>query len=99
VPISGVQGLSASPAAPASGLRNLAIYDPRDTNQDGIVSPAEDFAYSLKHPELEALKRLKTNFGQSTAAKANTSPLSLYSQKGALKTSDTKVSNALDLYA
>ncbi|WP_306590829.1 hypothetical protein [Geothrix sp. 21YS21S-4] len=32
-----------------------AFYDPKDTNQDGIVSVSEDLAYILEHPLQQAL--------------------------------------------
>jgi hypothetical protein len=36
----------------------LAYYDPRDTNQDGVVSPAESFNYDLLHPASNLFKPL-----------------------------------------
>ena len=34
---------------------NFAYYDPADTNHDGVVSAAEELAYSLSHPLLSFL--------------------------------------------
>jgi len=49
-----ISGIQRAPAGLATTVVK-AYYDPRDTNQDGIVSAAEELAYSLKHPELEPL--------------------------------------------
>jgi hypothetical protein len=39
-------------APPSSGSGSTdEIYDPKDTNKDGIVSPQEELAYAAKHPE------------------------------------------------
>lgn len=35
-----------------TSAKTVVYVDPRDTNQDGIVSPAEITAYELKHPNL-----------------------------------------------
>ena len=42
---------SSSPSAIKSS--SAKSYDPRDTSQDGGVSPAEEIAHAMKHPELE----------------------------------------------
>lgn len=63
--------------AKASNARARAVYtDPRDTNQDGIVSPAEALAYALKHPELAPAKHAQAAAPQPYTAKGtvNQSP-------------------------
>jgi hypothetical protein len=62
--IGGIQ--SASTTSGPSALKALA-YDPGDTNQDGVVSAAEDQAYALRHPQLEILKRLRVGRSSSRA--------------------------------
>lgn len=50
-PPAGGGGGKASGAGGASGASdNSQIYDPRDLNKDGVVSPEEALEYSLKHP-------------------------------------------------
>lgn len=59
-----VKAANASPAPPASQAAQAsqaAYYDPADTNQDGVVSPAEALAYALAHPELALLKADQTS--------------------------------------
>jgi hypothetical protein len=68
--VGGIQGGSTGLASALSMFSNIS-YDPRDTNQDGIVSPAEDYTYYLMHPELETKDSLAT-------------PLDQYTQNGAL---------------
>jgi hypothetical protein len=56
--------------AGTSNARARAVYtDPRDTNQDGIVSPAEALAYALKHPELAPAKHTQAATPQPYTAK------------------------------
>ncbi|NWJ41357.1 MAG: hypothetical protein HXX12_10335 [Geothrix sp.] len=55
--ISGIQSSSASLAVGPGKPRTLVSYDPRDTNQDGVVSPAELLAYDLKHPKVTTTGR------------------------------------------
>lgn len=38
----------------SSKTTSVTYYDPRDTNQDGVVSSAEAYAYSLTHPEWDS---------------------------------------------
>jgi len=58
--IGGIQGSSMG-AASIPGKVSSAYVDPKDTNQDGFVSPAEARAYALKHPFAEALSRMKAD--------------------------------------
>ena len=62
----------------------FAYYDPRDINRDGVVSPAEVFAYSLKHPEVDNLKQARPIETTKRSIDAMHSPWELYTQKGAL---------------
>ena len=58
-----------------TGLAPLATkalnvyYDSRDTNQDGVVSPAENNAYNVKHPELLGLNQSTTVTSALTSSK------------------------------
>ena len=61
-----------------------AYHDPRDTNQDGIVSAAEERAYELKHPE-RALEKALTS--PATASTRKTS--AAYTAQGTATTSQT----------
>ena len=56
-------------------------FDPKDTNQDGIVSASEELAYALQHPEQGA----------------ETTPLTQYTQSGALNAAGQTPSSALNL--
>jgi hypothetical protein len=40
----------------ASSSSTSSVYDKADANQDGVVSPAEELAYNLKHPSEAATK-------------------------------------------
>ncbi|QWR76544.1 EF-hand domain-containing protein [Candidatus Magnetomonas plexicatena] len=40
-------------------------YDKKDTNQDGTVSAAEEFAYALKHPETASTEKSFTSYNQN----------------------------------
>jgi hypothetical protein len=45
---------STSSASSASSTSSTSLaYDPRDTNQDGIVSMQEELAYTINHPTEE----------------------------------------------
>lgn len=61
--IGGIQS-SLIHAAPAVKVSS-AYLDPRDTNQDGFVSPAEARAYALKHPFADALSRMKAELASA----------------------------------
>jgi len=58
-------------------------FDPKDTNQDGIVSTSEELAYALQHPE------------QSAEA----TPLTQYTQSGALNAGGQANGGSLNLLA
>jgi len=51
----------------ASKASPFAYFDPRDANQNGVVSVVEERAYTLKHPELEILERLRTGQGGTSS--------------------------------
>lgn len=55
-------GLTTQPVA--SKVSNVS-FDPKDTNQDGIVSASEEFAYALQHPEQSAEGTSLTQYTQS----------------------------------
>jgi Ca2+-binding EF-hand superfamily protein len=46
-------GGGAPPAAAGGGGSDSKVYDPADTNKDGVVSAREELAYAAKHPELD----------------------------------------------
>lgn len=78
-------------------------YDPKDANRDGLVSFAEAKAYSLNHPEIEAMKRLRTGTRANSMADrpgprlAGMNTLATYGPTGAPARGDTKT--RLDLLA
>lgn len=78
--IGGIQGSPMGAAALPTRVSS-AYYDPKDTNQDGFVSPAEARAYALKHPFAEALSRMKAERAATPQPAAQASP---YDGKGAL---------------
>ena len=47
--ISSIQGSTASPASSRPRVSSMAYFDPKDANQDGIISPMEVYTYSLDH--------------------------------------------------
>ncbi len=51
----GTQAASDSSSSDSSSSSSSAkIYDPRDTNQDGVVSAQEALKYALTHPDDES---------------------------------------------
>ena len=91
--INSIQNTSASLASATTKTSKFAYYDPRDTNQDGVVSPAEIFAYDLKHPDLS-----KTANNTQTSAAAHQTPLIQYTQKGALNAGGKTANSLFDVY-
>jgi len=85
--ISSVQGSSTSFASAVAQLSSAIRYDPKDTNQDGVVSAAEELAYALRHPEPE------------TQSASSGALLSQYSPSGAVNASGGNLSSAFDTYA
>jgi hypothetical protein len=75
--ISGVQSGLASLASSVSKVSSSAYYDPRDLNQDGIVSAVEEQTYSLKHPGLDTLTT-------SSTTSSGTSSFTQYGKDGGL---------------
>ena len=74
---SATQNRSSGATSSAAKTSGFTYHDRRDTNQDGIVSPAENLAYSLRHPNpLNRTTLLNPAASSSGAAQ--------YSQKGAL---------------
>ncbi len=62
---------AALPTAKTAKASLPVAYDPADTNQDGVVSPAEALAYALRHPELERSKEAGAQYTkQGTASNA-----------------------------
>ncbi len=47
--IGAIQGGAANPMATLAAAAKVTSFDPRDTNQDGVVSPAEELAWLLTH--------------------------------------------------
>lgn len=53
--IGGVQGASNNVAALASKAASSSYFDPKDTNQDGVVSALEELAYSQANPDRSSM--------------------------------------------
>lgn len=85
--VSSVQGSSTGFASAVAQLSSAIRYDPKDTNQDGVVSAAEELAYALKHPEL------------GTQSASSGTFLSQYSPNGTVNASGSNLSSAFDTYA
>lgn len=97
--IGSIQSSTLNTAFSAAKASALAYHDPRDTNKDGVVSPAEDLAYSHKHPEVAALKRLRTVQDASVSLETSNPSLNHYTQSGNLNDASGKVaSNLFDGY-
>jgi hypothetical protein len=92
VQLGGIQNSALNVASGVTKRSGFAYYDPRDTNQDGVVSPGEANAYLLTHPEWEALTRLKTAQDQTPA-------LDQYTRKGSLNGSGKTTRGLFDGYA
>ena len=80
--VGGVQNGSTGLASAVSKV-SITYFDPRDTNQDGIVSAAEELAYSLQHPEMTA----------------QIAPINQYTQIGTLSAVGQTSNSSLNLYA
>jgi hypothetical protein len=68
-------------------------YDPKDTNQDGVVTAAENLAYSLKHPELDLAKPSSPTFSKDSLPPVPPA----YSAKGSLNRNSQLNQGFLDL--
>lgn len=78
--IGGIQGVTAGWSAASTSTLRAAYFDPKDANQDGIVTPAEELAYSQKHPMAEAIKRLREEWiSPARGSRPEDQP---YTQKG-----------------
>jgi len=66
--VGAIQGGSTALAA-VSKVSNT-YFDPKDTNQDGIVSASEELAYALQHPEQSTEESSLTQYTQSGALNA-----------------------------
>lgn len=66
---SGSLKLDFQPQKGSKGIR-FDYYDPRDGNQDGLVSVAEERTYALKHPEVALLKQSGTPAGAGPRSSA-----------------------------
>lgn len=82
--IGGIQGGSATAVTQS---KSVTYYDPKDTNQDGVVSFAEELAYSLQQVDTP-----------SSSAASNPS-LSQYGQSGALNMAGLTKASSVDTYA
>jgi hypothetical protein len=63
-PAGGPPAGSAAKSGRSSKSSDSASYDPKDTNQDGTVSTAEELAYDLKHPAEASTKKSNTSYNQ-----------------------------------
>jgi hypothetical protein len=99
VQLGGIQNSALNTASGVTRSSGFAYYDPRDTNQDGVVSPGEANAYSLAHPEWEALTRLRTAGTLQDQTMASNAFLDQYTLKGALNRAGKTTSGLFDGYA
>lgn len=60
----GIQGVATG--WNATSALTAAYDDPKDANQDGIVTPAEELAYSQEHPMANTIRRLREELVSST---------------------------------
>ena len=72
--IGAIQGSSATQSV-VSKVSYVA-FDPKDTNQDGIVSASEELAYALRHPEQGLEATSLTRYTQGGALDAPVQPSS-----------------------
>ena len=86
--IGAIQSRSAGLGAAVSKASNAVYFDPMDTNRDGVVSPAEEFAYTLTHPKWEP----------KSSSTASSSPLNHYTQSGGLKAAGKSIRSQFDVY-
>lgn len=94
--IGGILGVATGwNAAPTSTLR-AAYFDPKDANQDGIVTPAEELAYSQKHPMADTIKRLREAL--TSPARGSRPEDQPYTQKGERFGQAGNRSQWLDMY-
>jgi len=84
--VGGIQLTSSGSTAALSGTGSAVSYDPRDTNKDGVVSFAEQLAYSQKH------------LAEQTSVTGSGASLGQYGQSGALGTAAAQA-GTLDTYA
>lgn len=84
-----ISGNTATTVAKRSGI---TFADPKDLNQDGVVSASERLTYSLRHPTLSTAKR-------AVAPEKSSTPLFQYTQKGTLNSREKPTSKLFDMYA
>lgn len=85
--VSSVQSGSTGSAAAVSKAKSAVYFDPKDTNQDGVVSFAEELAYSLKYLDNQA------------SSTTSSSSLSQYGQSGSLNASGLTTKSSVNTYA
>ncbi len=69
----GVSQLNTAGGSSGSSSSTSALYDPRDTNHDGIVSYEEELAYEMKHPlAAESSSQTYNQNGQTASGEALT---------------------------
>lgn len=98
--IGGIQSGTTNLAAAKPGVSRFLYQNPKDTNGDGFVDAAEAFAYSLKHPELQLLKDLRTTkknpWAPSTARNVSWNQ---YSKQGTASAWGNSTGTRFDRYA
>jgi len=98
--IGGIQSGTTNLAAAKPRVSKFLYQNPKDTNGDGFVDAAEAFAYSLKHPELELLKDLRTTKKNPWAPlAARNDSWNQYSKQGVVKASGSSTGSRFDRYA
>lgn len=90
--VGGVQTSSTTLAASSAKRSGFAYYDPKDINQDGVVSSVELLTYSLRHPELDTSKRTRPQ-------EKPLQPLVEYSPREIQNSRAKAVFGAVDFYA
>ena len=86
--IEGLQSRSTGLASVVSKASRAVYFDPMDTNRNGIVSPAEAFAYTLTHPQWEA----------KTSSRENNASWNLYTRQGRASDLGRATQGLFDVY-
>jgi len=60
----GAKAAASTGSASSASSSSAQIYDPADTNKDGVVSVQEALAYALKHPMQAAQKQAQVTSSQ-----------------------------------
>jgi hypothetical protein len=80
-------GASQTTTAASGSSGSGKVYDKKDSNEDGIVSAAEEIQYAIQHPKKANQNRIE----------GSTSPS--YTQQGKMTDKTSGAQNAFDIYA